>query len=369
MSADDSIERRFACRPSRRQLLAGFAALGASALFRDGSIEAQAPAAARRLDLHHHFGSPRWIKKLAEVKRAGWQQFQDYSPAKDLEAMDKAGVATAFASCTEPGVWFGDDFLVERTDAIAFAREMNEYGARLVSDYKGRFGLFAVLPLPDIDASLREIAYAFDTLKADGVGLLTSYGNHYLGEPMFQPVLEELNRRGAVLYSHPTDGPCCHGFANASPSTMEWFTDTARAILSVIQEGPGAADSRAPSAATRYPNIKFIWSHGGGSLIGVAHRVVGTVSAADLAKAPAPTSRLYQVRRFYYDTAAVPNPVVMSGLTKLLGGSSQIVFGSDYPYSTIVNIVEGLQTLDFTADELRGIDRENAVRILPKYRT
>jgi predicted TIM-barrel fold metal-dependent hydrolase len=354
---------------SRRRFLAGLAAVGASAALRGREAAAQAPAAARRLDLHHHFGSPRWIKRTGEAKRAGWDRFTDYTPARSLDAMDKAGVSTAFLSCTEPGVWFGDDFLVERTDAIAFARDMNDYGARMVSDYKGRFGLFAVLPLPDIDASLREIEYAFDTLKADGIGLLTSYGNHYLGEPMFQPVLEELNRRNAVLYSHPTDGPCCHSFAGASPSTMEWFTDTARAILSVIQEGSGPADSRAPSAATRYPNIRFIWSHGGGSLVGVAHRVVGTVSASDLSKPPAPDSRLYHVRRFYYDTAAVPNPVLMSGLTKLLGGTGQIVFGSDYPYSTIVNIVEGLQTLGFSAQELRGIDRENAVRILPKYRT
>ncbi len=133
--------------------------------------------------------------------------------------MDAAGVATAFLSCTEPGVWFGDDFAQERQEAIALSRDMNDYGARMTSDYKGSFGLFAVLPLPDIDASLREIEYAFDTLRADGVGLLTSYGAIWLGDPVLQPVFDELNRRNAVVYTHPTDATCCHALLpNTSPA-------------------------------------------------------------------------------------------------------------------------------------------------------
>ena len=103
-------------------------------------------------------------------------------------------------------------------------------------------------------------------------------------------------------------------------------------------------------------------------MIGVAQRVIGTVSADDLSKPPAPNSRLYHARRFYYDTAFAPNPVLMSGLTKLLGGTSQLVFGSDYPLGNVVNTVDGLRTLGFSAQDLRGIDRENALRILPKYR-
>jgi predicted TIM-barrel fold metal-dependent hydrolase len=353
---------------SRRQFLAGVAALGTTALRRRGTEAAQSTVQFRRLDVHQHFGSPLWIKRAAEARRPGWQAFQDWTPMRSLEAMDKAGVSAALLSCTLPGVWFGDDFLVERADAIAYARDMNEFGARMVSDYKGRFGLFAVLPLPDIDASLREIAYAFDTLRADGLGLLTSYANHYLGEPMFRPILEELDRRNAIVYSHPTDGPCCHNLAGASPATLEWFTDTARAILSLVQEAPGAGGAPGVSAATRYPNVRYIWSHGGGSLVGVAHRLVGPIGVADLAKPPAPDSRLYHVRRFYYDTAAVPNPVLMPALIRLLGGSSQIVFGSDYPLGNIANIAEGLQTLGFTPDELQGIERDNALRLLPAYK-
>jgi predicted TIM-barrel fold metal-dependent hydrolase len=269
---------------------------------------------------------------------------------------------------------------------------MNEYGARMVSDYKGRFGLFAVLPLPDIDASLKETEYAFDTLKADGVGLLTSYGNMWLGDTRLRPVFDELNRRGAIVYTHPTDAPCCHYLANATPATLEWFTDTARSIMSLIAEptgprsggggvlgrgraagarnaGAGAAPPAQPTAATRYNNIKFIWSHAGGTLLGAVSRVVGGVDAEGLAGTPPTNSRLYHVRRFYYDTAGSANPIAMQGLKTLLGGTSHIVFGTDLPYGTSAQMRRALQRVGFSAAELAGIERDNALTILPGYRT
>jgi 6-methylsalicylate decarboxylase len=381
---------------SRRQWLGGLSATAAAVVFSvdvHGSQQSAAPprASGRILDLHHHFGSPRWIKRMAESQRQGWQAFQEYTPARAIETMDEGGTQTAFISCTEPGVWFGDDFDRERQDAIALSRDMNEYGARMVSDYKGRFGLFAVLPLPDIDASLREIEYAFDTLKADGVGLLTSYGNLWLGDVRLQPVFDELNRRRAVVYTHPTDAPCCHNLANANPATLEWFTDTARSIMSLIAEsggartggggvlgrgrvagaragGAGGAPPAQPSAATRYNNITFIWSHAGGTLIGAVSRVVGGVDAESLAGQPVADSRLFHVRRFYYDTAASANPVAMQGLKTLLGGTSHIVFGTDLPYGTSAQMRRALQTVGFSAAELAGIERDNALTILPNYR-
>ena len=354
---------------SRRTFLTRLAGIGGALAFPVDALTQQSPRPpARRIDVHQHFASPTWMQRTIASGRAGFQPLQNWTPAKAIEDMDKAGVEISMLSSTQPAVgWWSDDFQPDRDAAIRVAREMNDFGAKLVSDHKGRFGLFALLPLPDIDASLKEIEYAFDTLKADGVGLMTSYGNRYIGEAMFQPVLDELNRRSAVLFSHPTDGPCCHSLGGQPPATIEWFTDTSRAILSVLVEGPGPAASRAPSAATRYPNIRFVWSHGGGTLLGVAQRVIGTVSADDLSKPPAPNSRLYHARRFYYDTAFT-NPVVMPGLTKLLGGTSQIVLGSDYPFGNVVNTVDGLRTLGFGDQDLRGIDRENALRILPKYR-
>jgi len=327
------------------------------------------PESPRRLDVHHHFASPRYKAMLAEAKRQGWDTFQPWDAKRDIDAMDQGGVATAFLSVSTPGLWAGDEFTPERDRAIALARDMNEYGARLVRDNRGRFGLFAALPLPDIDASLKEIAYAFDTLKADGVGLLTSYGNQWLGEKSFEPVFDELNRRGAVVYVHPTDAPCCHGLANANPATFEWLADTARAIMSMVAGTPGAVSGRGnpeQSPATRYANCKFIWSHAGGALIGVAARVVGAVSEKDLAGTPPVNSRLYHIRRFFYDTAGSANPILMQGIARL-AGASQIVFGTDYPFGTGAAIAEGMRSVGFTDSQLRAIDRENALRILPKY--
>jgi predicted TIM-barrel fold metal-dependent hydrolase len=259
-------------------------------------------------------------------------------------------------SVTSPGVYFGD-----RDEARALAREMNEYGAKMAGDYKGRFGLFALLPLPLIDESLREIEYAFDTLKADGVGVLTSYGNRWLGDPMFQPVFDELNRRKAVVYTHPIDAPCCQDlWPNLNPTTLEFPTDTARTILSLLVN----------NAAERYADARFIFSHGGGTLPGVIGRLgIGGADTLNdaLSKPAAPTSRLFQLRRFYYDTAMSSNVVQMQAL-KTIAGVSQIVFGTDYPFGgDAAKHRHGLETSGLTPDELSGIERGNAARFLPKY--
>jgi hypothetical protein len=217
------------------------------------------------LDVHHHFASSRYKARLAEAKRQGWDSFQSYDPEKDLEAMDRGGIRTALLSSLAfrqyAGLWMGDDFAGERDRAISLSRDMNDYGAQLVHDHKGRFGLFASLPLPDIDASLAAIAYAFDTLKADGVGLLTSYGNHWLGEKMFEPVFDELIRRNAVVYVHPTErtslsrpGGCESGNLRVargySPLHHEHDFGRWRRVA-----GRGSAEQ---SPATRYANCKFI---------------------------------------------------------------------------------------------------------------
>ena len=219
----------------RRSLLGGLlgAAVAPSTL--------RAEAAPSRIDVHHHYTSP---ALLAMMKgRRTHQTFnEEWTVQKSLDAMEKGGVATAVVSTSDPGVWFGD------FDAAAgLARDCNEYQARLVADHPGRFGMFTTLPLPDVDMALREIAYGLDVLKASGVGLLTSYAGKYLGDPAFTPVMEELNRRKAVVFVHPLSTNCCTGLLPGVPDqVVEYQSETSRAIASLIFSGYGRAVLRNP---------------------------------------------------------------------------------------------------------------------------
>ncbi len=127
-----------------------------------------------------------------------------------LEDMDKAGVEIALCSTIGPGFWFGN---VEDTKRLA--REINDYAGMMIAKYPKRFGVFTTIPLPDIDGSLKEIEYGFSNLKADGVFMHTNwggkalYGDKYLGDPALAPIYEELNRRNAIVYTHPKDAACC----------------------------------------------------------------------------------------------------------------------------------------------------------------
>jgi 6-methylsalicylate decarboxylase len=357
--------------PTRRDLAKGLATLGAGAWLASRQSRAQTTSNTRVIDCHHHFVSPAFLKALTAKqghKTEGFTSFfplglwKDYSPAKDIESMDRDGVALSLISCTAPGVWFGDP-----DEARTLARELNEYGAKMASDYKGRYGLLAVLPIPRVDESLKEIEYAFDTLHADGVGVLTSYGNHWLGDPAFQPIFDELNRRKAVVYTHPIDAPCCQDLMQGmNPTTLEYPTDTARAILSLIS-GNGTN-----SPATHYADIRFIFSHGGGTMPSVIDRIgVGNPDtiAANLRGTPEANSRLYHLRRFYYDTAQSTNTVQMQAL-KTIAGVSQIVFGTDYPFgANAAKQVQGLRECGFNPEELQSIHLGNALRLFPNYKS
>jgi len=344
-------------RGNRRSFLAALAAAAAAPLLKGGPSSAQTTGSTRRIDIHQHFVSPAFYATLnaknATAPVPGLAAWKGYSPARAVEELDRVGIATAMLSITAPGVWFGDV-----QEARKLAREMNEFAAaKLVSEYKGRFGLFAVLPLPDVQGSLAEIEYAFDTLKADGVGLLTSYGQAWLGDPSFAPILAELNRRKSVVYTHPTDAACCQNLIPRVPNQMlEYPMDTMRTIASLIVS----------ETATRCPDVRFIFSHAGGTLAGVAGRVLGAEMTADnLAGTAAPNSRLHHLRRFYYDTAGSANAVNMQAL-KTLVGTSQIVFGTDAPFFDGAPQVQGLQRAGFSTEELRAVERENALRVIPR---
>ena len=344
---------------SRRDVLAGLGAIGgAAALFPAGARAQATRPPAQTVDIHHHIYPPRYradnIDRIVkDLMIAPASFYLGWSVERAIEKMDQAGVAAAINSMSTPGVWF-DDGEAGRTRA----RECNEFGARLIGDYPGRFGMFAAIPLPDAEGSLREIDYALDVLKLDGIGLLTSYAGRLLGDPLFAPVFEELNRRKAVVFVHPTMSCCGNLSPGISPPILEYPMDTTRTIASLLLAGTFA----------RCSDIRFVFCHGGGVLASVFNRIIAAVQrmkpderAVNLPKGPE-----YELQRQYYDLASVAfNPAAIAALRKLFP-TSQFLYGSDEPFNSTVAIAGAVQKLDFSDDDLRAIRRGNALRLFPR---
>lgn len=299
---------------------------------------------ARRIDTHYHVAPPAWIEAM-DRRNLMAQQWDGWSVAKAIEDMDRDGVARSIVSITLPGVWFGD-----AREARALARACNDYMAKLRADHPGRFGIFAAVPMPDIDGTLAEIAYALDELKADGIGFLTSYRDKWFGDPAFAPVMEELDRRCAIAYIHPTVADCCRDLTpNVHPMLIEYGADTTRAIAQTVFGGE----------AHRHPNLRLIFSHGGGAMPFVYQRFISH------ARHPGtPPDALAALRRFYYDTAAAAIAPPMLALRQVVP-ISQILFGTDYPYGPAGTVARQLRESGvFNADEIAAIEYGNAEKLL-----
>lgn len=343
--------------PHRRTFLSGCLGLG---LAMAGGITGCASALSQEprredglIDVHHHHIPPFYLEEYRE-RIAGSRggkispAWLNWSPERAIEAMDMANVATAVLSLSSPGVWFGDPVAASRT-----ARQVNEYAAGLGKTHRGRFGLFAALPLPDQDASLREIEYALDVLKADGIGLLTSYGDKWLGNPAYDAVLSELNRRSAVVFVHPTTPLCCRTLLpDVAPLVAEVPQDTARAITNLLFTG----------AFSRYRNIRFIFTHAGGNMPMVVGRMkqYGPENLSTLA----PHGIEEELGRHYYDLAGTANRPAVAAITSIVP-ISQILMGSDNPYISVLDTARDLRSLGLSSADLRAISRENARSLLP----
>jgi len=347
---------------SKRGFLTGLTALsgaavgvgGAASLLWGGMDSAHAQNATKphRIDIHHHVVPPAYVDAVKDREGVAAPK---WSPQASIEDMDMNGIATSVVALIQPGAYFKDVELDRR-----LSTQSNEYVAKMVQTYPGRFGSFATLPLMDVPGSLKEIEYAMDTLKADGIGLMTSYGTKYLGDKHFWPIWEELNRRGAAIYVHPLMPECCKNpFPEVPPSAIEYATDTTRTIASMLFGG----------AANKFPNIKWIWSHSGGTMPFLWSRFTRQeVDMKEKAKEVLPNGVLAEVKRFHYDTAQGHHEGAMAALRALIP-TSQIMFGSDFPYRKGAEVKDGLAARSFTAEERMAIDRGNALRIMPKLKT
>jgi 6-methylsalicylate decarboxylase len=357
-AAPQDQRRRFlgcsCCRPSRRQFLAGATAFAATAAALGANKVQAAPV--KLIDTHHHYYPPAYQKAQIEWEdrhKIGRGVHDSWTRQQDIEAMDAGDISTAILSlASTPGTWFDTG----AAKAHDWARLCGDFAAGMVHDRPGRYGLFAPLSMLDTDLTLKEIEYAFDTLHADGINLQTNYGDTWLGDAKYKPVLEELNRRKAVIFVHPLVATCCTNIKDGTfPAVIEVPHDTTRTIVSLLLSGTFA----------RLPDIKWLFSHGGGTIPFLTGRLEAFYDKK--ARAPggfAPDGIEAEFRRLYYDTANVTHPAAMAALTKLVP-ASQITYGTDYPYFPL-NQIDNLRKIGLPQSDLDAIASGNAERLIPR---
>lgn len=312
-----------------------------------------------RIDVHHHIIPPAFVAVMAKqgLTMVAGAPLPAWSPQKSIEVMDLNGIQTAITSLSAPGVHFGGG--VEQARELAM--RCNDFAAQMRTDYPGRFGNFAVLPTPFTEAACREASRALDELKADGIVLLGSTDGVFLGDPRFDELMAELDRRAAIVFVHPNMHESSEKLGIAAPGFLvEFLCDTTRAAVNLILTG----------TLEKYPRIRWILAHGGGFLPYVAWRV-SLANALPQFQDKAPQGVMTYLRRFYFDTALSPSRYSMAALKELVE-PSQILFGSDFPFAPAPVTTLTCQTLEqntLWSDEQRyGINRGHALSLFPQYR-
>ena len=339
-------------KTTRRHFLE-MAAIGGTACEGTAIKGLAAPASRGRIDVHHHM-LPSFQPNL---------QNPTWTPESSLEAMGNYGCEAAILSFVIPPEYIYDG----SEKARALVRRANEFGAKVVTGHPGRFGFFAALPLRDIDASLKEIAYAFDTLHCDGIVLMTNAGDKWPGDPMFRPVFDELNRRKSVVFFHPAVPNCCMNLIpGIRDATLEYEFDTTRAITSLLLSG----------TLSRCQDISWIVNHSGAALPALSGRIKnaaagtsGTIGmrASDGKTEKIPNGVLYELRRLYYECATATYPAPMSAL-RALAPPTQYLFGTDFPVVHYGTTMEPLAELKLPPDVAYALDRGNAERLWPRFK-
>ena len=303
-----------------------------------------------RIDVHCHTIPDFFreaVRESGHVSTSG--VFPPWNPQLALETMDRNGIAAAITSISYPGVHFGDD-----AKARALARRCNEFAGDLIARWPARFGAFATLPLPDIDGSLLEL----EASRLEGVCLLASYNGVYLGESLYDPLLEDLDRRGTVVFIHPGMHPSSRETGLRWPGfMMEFLFDTTRAAVNLLFSG----------ALERYPRIRFILAHAGGVLPYFSWRLAVAPMISPLLKGWTEERILAGIRSFWFDTALSPGPQTL-GCLREVAEPARILFGSDWPFAPEGVTTKSVAALDaMDGAQRRSIGRDNALALFPRF--
>lgn len=313
----------------------------------------------RRIDVHHHLQPPKLIAWLNEhhPEWTGGPPIPNWTPEVSIDVMDRYGIATAIAS-TCPQIFWGD---IEQTKY--WATYSNEYAARVSQDHPQRFGAMATLPLPDVDAACKEAIHALETLGLDAVILFASQGDNYLGDPAYEPLMQVLNERDAIVLMHPCTSPPGANIPkiHLPYGLVEFMADTSRAVGQLLFNG----------VFERYPRIRWIISHAGAMIPYIHFRMrLGEMNPEVAARVPKGT--LHYLQNLYYDTALSTSEAVFAALQNF-AKPDHILFGSDYPLAP--EFVTQRETEAIDASKVldtkwrKAIDRDNALKLFPRFQS
>lgn len=303
-------------------------------------------ASPRRIDVHYHYMPPRWLSEpeVDKTLASSVRPIADaWSPRVALDEMDRNEVRSVVTSLTSPGIWFGDVAQSQR-----LARSCNEYGASLSADHPGRFYSLTALPLPDVDAALSEVAFGFDHLGAVGVTVFTSYEGRWVADPHFAPLWEELDRRHAVVFVHPTTPTEAPRLPGIAPLLWEFPSDTGRVMLQWVTSG----------AAERYPHVKLIFSHAGSAFLAGLGRL--KILAATRPELALPDDLGDRVAKFYFELSSSTDSVTL-GVLAGHAEPSHVLLGTDSPFiGPMGATIDQLARQDLSPDVRAGIEHVNA---------
>jgi len=287
------------------------------------------------IDVHSHFILDSYIEGLANQNIDPFQEdgfpTPTWSVGAHLNYMQEANIEKSILSLSTPHIHHGD-----ANAAAKLARQLNEEIADICSYHPKQLSFAACLPLPDVDASLEEIAYAYDHLGAVGVKVASNNNGVYLGDTSLDPVFEELNKRHAVITIHPSKPKQVpeHVFTAGPTPLFEYLGDTTRAVLNMIVNG----------TLEKYPDIKVVVPHSGSFLPLVIHRLIGISEVLIPQKVMEPVNVKENFQKLYFDVAGDALPVALDALLKV-ADPSHIMYGSDFPYTPVPMILKKLEGL------------------------